>query len=142
MRTNLVALKLIHASEGLSLVSYLCPRKRWTIGYGHTGDDVGPGLTITADQAEGIFLADVESQEALVLSCVTVGINDNQLSALVSFTFNEGVGSLRSSTLLHYVNQGNFEAAALEFDRWNKCDGIVLNGLTKRRAAERNLFVS
>ena len=71
-----------------------------------------------------------------------VKLNQNQFDALVSFTYNLGAGALGSSTLLGKLNRGDFEGAADEFPKWNKAGGKVLNGLVKRRAAERSLFLS
>ena len=68
-------------------------------------------------------------------------LNQNQFDALVSWTFNLGPGNLRSSTLLKRLNAGDYRGAADEFLKWNKADGKVLPGLTKRREAERALFL-
>jgi lysozyme len=63
-----------------------------------------------------------------------------QFDALTSFTYNCGEGNLKKSTLLKKVNAGDFEGAALEFHKWNKANGKVLAGLTRRRASESLLF--
>ena len=68
-------------------------------------------------------------------------LNDNQFSALVSFAYNCGIGSFAGSTLLKYVNSGNFLAAAHEFGKWNRSGGKILPGLVARRQAEVKLFL-
>jgi lysozyme len=73
-------------------------------------------------------------------SLVKVSLNDNQYAAIVSFAFNLGVGNLKQSTLLKKLNAGDFAGAANEFAKWNKAGGKVLAGLTRRRAAEAELF--
>ncbi len=72
---------------------------------------------------------------------VTVDLDQDQFDALVSFTFNLGAGNLQSSTLLKLLNQGEYTQAADQFLRWNKAGGRVLPGLTRRREAERALFL-
>lgn len=69
-------------------------------------------------------------------------LNAAQFSALVSFAFNVGCGALKRSTLLRKLNNNDVSGAANEFSRWNKGGGKVLNGLTRRRTAERELFCS
>jgi GH24 family phage-related lysozyme (muramidase) len=67
---------------------------------------------------------------------------DRQLDALVSFSYNCGLGSLQSSTLRMKFNRGDYSGAADEFLKWNKAGGKVLRGLERRREAERALFLS
>ena len=73
---------------------------------------------------------------------LTVEVTQNQCDALVSFAFNLGPANLKSSTLLRKVNSGDFNGAAEEFPKWNHAGGQVLAGLTARRNAEKNLFLS
>jgi lysozyme len=126
--------------EGLILTAYQDSVGVWTIGYGHTGTDVQPGLTITEEQATILLAADVAWAVTCVNKSVKSAINQNQFDALVDFTFNLGCANLGQSTLLRLVNAANFAAAAKEFLRWNKAGGKVLNGLTRRRQAETDLF--
>ena len=77
-----------------------------------------------------------------VESVVTVTINDNQFAALVSFTYNLGIGSLKQSTLLRCTNVYNWPDAANAFLLWNKAGGVVVPGLTRRRQAESTLYLS
>lgn len=139
-------LELIKHFEGLRLESYLCPAGKLTIGYGHTGNDVKPNMKITEIQADKLLADDFLEAESDVAKLVKVPLNENQLDALASFVFNLGSSNLWASTLLKKLNAGDYEGAAREFDRWvytkNPKTGKpeVLNGLVKRRAAERQLF--
>ena len=116
----------------------------WTIGYGHTGSDVFPGVVFTQAQAEAALRSDLASAEGSVSREVTVPLNDNQFAALVSFAFNvgAGVGGLQTSTLLRLLNQREYSAAADEFGKWVNGGNGPLPGLVRRRAAERALFLS
>ena len=73
---------------------------------------------------------------------IKVEVTQNQYDALVDFAYNLGVANLASSTLLKKVNAKLFNEAAEQFPRWNKAGGVVLTGLTKRRNAEKDLFLS
>ncbi|MFM6454708.1 MAG: lysozyme [Planktothrix sp.] len=132
--------KLIKSFEGMELEAYQDAVDVWTIGYGHT-KTVEPGMAITEAKAEALLRQGLEEFEEAVTEAVQVSINPNQFSALVSFCFNLGAGSLFQSTLLKLLNQGDFQGAADQFPRWNKAGGQVLEGLTRRRKAERALFL-
>ena len=134
------AIPLIKEFEGCKLKAYKCPADVWTIGYGHT-DGVKEGDEITQQEADRLLASDVELFTTGVQRLVHSDINRNQLGALVSFSFNVGLGNLRHSTLLRMVNAGDFVGAADQFLRWNKAGGKVLPGLTRRREAERQLFL-
>ncbi len=133
-------LALTKSFEGLELTAYQDSVGVWTIGYGHTGTDVHPGLTITEEQASILLAADVAWAVTCVNKSVKSAINQNQFDALVDFTFNLGCASLGQSTLLRLLNAGDSAGAAKEFLRWNKAGGKVLKGLTRRRQAETDLF--
>lgn len=141
MKINDKGLQIIKDFEGCRLKAYICPAGVWTIGYGHTAN-VKPDMVITSTDAERLLRQDLKRFEEAVSSLVKVPVTPNQFSALVSFTFNIGVGALRNSTLLRKLNSSNYKGAAEEFLRWNKANGKVLPGLTKRRKAERDLFLS
>jgi lysozyme len=124
----------------LQLTAYQDPVGVWTIGYGHTGADVQPGLTITQEQASDLLLQDVAGAVAAVNRLVTVPLTQNQFDALVDFTFNVGQGNLASSTLLRELNAGNTAGAAAQFLVWVYAKGVELPGLVTRRQAEAALF--
>ncbi len=138
---NPKGLDIVKRFEGLSLTAYLDPVGIWTIGYGHTGPEVGPGDVITRTEAETLLKKDLTKFENAVRSLVKVPINSNQFSALVSFTFNVGTGALSQSTLLARINQKDYQGAADQFSRWVYGGGQVLPGLVTRRNAERSLFL-
>jgi lysozyme len=142
MKISKKGLDLIKEYEGLELKAYKDSVGVLTIGYGSTGSHVKPGMTITAQEAEALLLKDVERFEEGVSAAVKVPLNQNQFDALVSFSFNLGLGSLQKSTLLRKLNAGDYAGAQAEFKRWNKAGGIVLRGLVRRRASEALLFGS
>jgi len=133
-------LALTEQFEGLQLTAYQDPVGVWTIGYGHTGADVQPGLTITQEQASDLLLQDVSGAVAAVNRLVTIPLTQNQFDALVDFTFNVGQGNLASSTLLRELNAGNTAGAAAQFLVWVYAKGVELPGLVTRRQAEAALF--
>lgn len=139
-RTNANGLKLIKSFEGLRLRSYRDAVGIWTIGYGTTRG-VRPGMTITEAEAETFLQQDLVRFEEAISDALRVPVNDNQFSALACFTYNVGPGAFRSSTLLKLLNQSNIYGAADQFPRWNKAGGRPLAGLTRRRKAERLLFL-
>jgi len=116
------------------------------LGYGWTqpvdGVSVGKGMTITQEIAENLLRSGLAQYEKGVTRLVNVAINQNQFDALVDFAYNLGVKALEGSTLLKKLNAGDYAGAATEFPKWNKAGGKVLNGLTRRREAERALFLS
>lgn len=142
---------LIKQFEGCSLVAYLCPSKKWTIGYGNTfyadGTPVKEGDKIdqaTANQLFEIIVNDFEKQVRLVLGetlCAT--LPKESIDALISFAYNCGVGALSKSTLLKKVraNKNDLVGIKGEFAKWNKSNGKVLAGLTRRRNAETELYI-
>lgn len=133
---------LIQEFEGCKLTAYLCPAGVWTIGWGSTGLGVGKGVIWTQAEADERYKKDMAAFKSGVQKLVIVPITRNQLEALTSFAYNLGLGALKGSTLLKYLNAGNYQAAANQFLRWDKAGGKVLSGLTRRRTAERNLFLS
>lgn len=133
--------EIIKEFEGLELTAYLpTPNDVPTIGYGHT-KGVFLGQVITERQAEEFLRQDVRWAVEAVERAVLVPLNVNQKSALVSFTFNIGATAFRKSTLVDKLNHKDYNEAAYQFLRWNKQKGKVLRGLTRRRIAEKNLFL-
>ena len=140
MKISSRGINLIKKYEGLRLEAYKCPSGVFTIGYGHT-KGVKRGMKISKEQAEGFLLDDLKTYEKAVNNCVKVPINQYQYDALVSFCFNCGAGALKNSTLLKKLNKKDYTGASNEFLKWNKANGQVLKGLTKRRQEERGLFL-
>lgn len=140
MKTSTVGINLIKKYEGCRLKAYKCPSGVWTIGYGHT-KDVKKGMKITKAKAEAYLKQDLVTFENAVDKYVKVPINQNQFDALVSFSFNCGAAALKISTLLKKLNKKDYSGSANEFLKWNKSNGKVLKGLTKRRKEERTLFL-
>ncbi len=96
---------------------------------------------ITKDQAYAFLKSHMDKDCVLVEQMVKVVINDNQFAALVSFAYNVGTAALAASTLLKKLNSGDMQAAADQFLKWDHAAGVVLKGLTRRRQAERALFL-
>lgn len=152
MRLSRNGIAVAHYFESCKLKAYPDPGskdgKPWTIGWGHTGPEVVKGLVWTQAQADQQFLIDVARFERDVTSLVKVPLTQGQFDALVLFAYNVGsdidadtiAEGLGDSTLLRKLNAGDYEGAALEFRKWNKNDGKVMRGLTRRRAAEECLF--
>lgn len=146
MQTSEKCIALIKEFEGCKLTAYQDSVGVWTIGYGWTnpvdGKPIRAGMTIKQETAERLLKTGLVSYESDVSRLVKVGLTQGQFDALVSFTYNLGARSLSTSTLLRKLNAGDYAGAADEFLRWNKAGGKVLNGLTRRREAERALFLS
>lgn len=141
MKISENGINLIKSFEGCCLDAYKCPSGVLTIGYGHTGSDVKTGLKITSQQAEELLKKDLEYFENKINNLLCVQLNQNQYDAIVSFVFNIGVGAFSESTMLKFLNSGCISLAAEQFDRWIYSGGIKLNGLVKRRKAEKELFI-
>lgn len=157
MTTSPPGRKLIESFESLRLVAYwdltyldaAKTQKRWSIGYGHT-TGVHEGDTCDDTQADAWLSEDLATAEEAVNRLVAVPLNQNRFDALVSFTFNAGVGEntpahksgLAGSTLLKLINAGAMGAAALEFTKWDLAGGHPSAGLLRRRQAEQVLFVA
>lgn len=146
MQTSDKGIALIKQFEGCKLTAYQDSVGVWTIGYGWTkpvdGKPIRAGMTIKQETAERLLKTGLVSYESDVSRLVKVGLTQGQFDALVSFTYNLGARSLSTSTLLRKLNAGDYAGAANEFQRWNKAGGKVLTGLTRRREAERALFLS
>ena len=136
-----MSVDLIKKFEGCKLTAYLCPAGVLTIGYGHTRE-VQEGQVITIDIAERLLKDDIAEAEEDIRKVLKVTLNVNQMAALVSFVFNFGLTKFASSTLLRRLNEGRLSEASMEFLKWNKSGGKVLPGLTKRRQAEKALFLT
>ncbi|MDJ0900191.1 MAG: lysozyme [Xenococcus sp. MO_188.B8] len=142
------ALEIIREFEGFREQAYVDTDGTPVIGYGLSkvdGRKVRLGDRISVAKAEAVLSEQVLELQEQIKSMVAVELNSNQLSALSSFAFNVGIYGLESSTLLRKLNVGDYLGAANEFPRWNKATirgrKIPLAGLTRRREAEKQLFL-
>ena len=138
-------IQLIEKDEGDILTAYPDPGsggEPWTIGYGHTGPDVHPGLTITQAQAEALLEKDLDKFEDDVADAIgDAKTTNNQFSAMVSFAYNVGTGGLQTSSVLRFHNAGQYAQADDAFLLWDKSCGKVMAGLTRRRHQEREMYL-
>lgn len=147
MRISEKGLAMIEKFEGCLLKASNKLDGVWTIGYGQTGRYYGKrvrrGMTTTKAEAHA-WLRDhsIKTYEDAVTQAVKVPLNQNQFDALVSFTYNVGVGALKQSTTLRRLNAGDYTGAADALTMWTKCNGKVLAGLVRRRKEERALFLT
>ena len=139
MKIGAKGLALIKGFEGFKAKAYLDTGGVPTIGYGTT-KGVKLGQTVTQAKAEEFLKRDVTEAENTVTKSVTVALNQDQFDALVCFVYNVGSGNFRASTLLKLLNIGNYTAVATQLLRWNKDNGKVIAGLTRRRTSEGVLF--
>ena len=136
------AATIIKEFEGLYLSAYLCPAGVPTIGWGHT-KGVQLGQKIDLQDAEALLLDDMMDADDCIGDWVDIELTDNERAAIISWIFNIGCQAARNSTLVKLLNaDGDRNAIAAQFLRWNKAGGKVLNGLTRRREAERKLFLA
>jgi GH24 family phage-related lysozyme (muramidase) len=146
------SLTIIKEFEGLRLEAYKCSAGEWTIGYGTTrypgkdGGAVRKGDVITAEQAEAYLRDDVLGLHGPGIFHLMPPARNwpgHRIAALVSWAFNCGLGAVETSTLRKRINAGEDPLNVIpeELPRWNKADGKVLEGLTRRRNAEVALFV-
>ena len=146
MRLNNSGYLLICEFEGLSLNPYLCPAKIVTIGYGNTFYSDGSKVKITDPPiskyiAFEMFKNIADDFAKKVSKLITSPLNQNQFNAVVSFSYNCGISNLKSSTLLKKINANHFDPTIKdEFLKWNKANGKVLKGLTKRRELESEIY--
>ena len=139
MKTSSNGIDLIKHYEGCETEAYLCPANVWTIGYGHI-KGVQEGDVITEQQAHDMLVEELEEYEGYVNTKVTVELNQDQFDALVSWVYNLGSGNFTSSTLLKVLNSGDYAGVPEQILRWNKANGQVLEGLSRRRESEAELF--
>ena len=140
MQTSQNGIDLIKSFEGCRLIAYkpVAAEQYYTIGYGHYGPDVKKGQTITQAQAEALLKTDLTRYEGYVKQYAKFSMNQNQFDALVSFCYNCGAGGLQT-----LVKNRPLATVAEKMLLYNKgAGGVVLSGLTKRRQAERELFLT
>jgi lysozyme len=159
MSISEAGIQLIKSFEGCHSSPYKCPAALWTIAYGHVlypdqarlKNNERASYPLRAehnrvfanDEIDALLEADLQRFEAGVLRlCPATSNSQCHLDSIVSFAFNVGLGNLQSSTLRMKYNREDYDGAAEEFLKWNKAGGKVLNGLVRRREAERALFLS
>jgi lysozyme len=152
------ALDMIKHHEGVRTKPYRCPAALWTIGVGHVIDGNHTKLsvdarkflpcptewsrTFTMEEVDAILQKDLDRFVAGVLRyCPSAANNQSWLDALVSFSFNVGLGTLQRSTLRQKHNRGDYVGAADEFLKYCKAGGKVLRGLENRRKDERAIYL-
>ena len=146
MKVDNIGINLIKKYEGFSSKPYKCPAGVWTIGYGNTyyqtGKKVGPNdKPISVEEATKLLEYTVNEDFATKLSkLVYVELSQNQINAICSLAYNIGSGAFGKSTLLKKVNSLDFGGAALEFEKWAKAGGTIVQGLLNRRREEKALF--
>ena len=138
---------MIKEFEGCELKSYPDPGTGgapWTVGYGHTGPEVVPGMTISQPEAEHLLIQDLHRFEAAVTRLIEVPFTQHEFDATVSFTYNVGEGALSSSTFRRRINAGEDKATCFreEFPKWVNGGNGPLPGLVRRRDAEVELATS
>jgi lysozyme len=159
MKISDKCLKMIKHHEGVRTKPYQCPALLWTVGVGHVIDPtharvpiadrkslpipIGWDRTLSMDEVDDILQKDLARFVAGVLRlCPETVNNQNHLDALVSFSFNVGLGNLQKSQVRMKYNRGDFDGAMDELLTWNKAGGKVLKGLDNRRKDEKALFLS
>jgi lysozyme len=158
MKVSQKCIEQIKKDEGVRNKPYQCPALLWTVGVGHVIDPnhakvpmadrkalpipAGWDRILTSIEIDDILRTDLNRFEAGVLRLIKVPLTQGQFDALVSFSFNVGLGNLQNSTLRMKVNRGEYEAAAEQFLVWTKAGGKVLPGLVKRRTHEKEMFES
>jgi lysozyme len=151
MKVSAKCLQMVKHHEGVRFKPYRCPAGLWTVGVGHV---IGDGKTLppewnrsfSTDEVNSLLAADLRRFERGVLRLCPVSLTQGQFDALVSFSFNLGLGSLQRSTLRMKTNRGEKENAAREFRKWSKVRvaGVLktLPGLVRRRRDEALLYLS
>lgn len=146
MKTSDKGIELIKEFEGFESAPYLCPAGVWTIGYGSTRYPNGERVKqsdkpISETEATKLLADTLVDYETGVLSLIEADLMQHEFDALVSFAYNLGLQNLKTSTLRKKINEGDYIAAAREFDKWIKAKGTVLPGLVRRRKAEQAMFL-
>lgn len=147
MKAHELAADIIKRFEGYSSKPYLCPANIPTIGYGSTMYTNGTRVTmsdaeIDEEQATEMLIQTIKGIDKQLKNVLTVKLPAHKLAALISFTYNVGIGNFAKSTLLAWVNSNpEFSEIPSQFRRWNKGGGKVLKGLINRREAEVALWI-
>lgn len=149
-------LEMLKHHEGVRTRPYRCPALLWTVGVGHVIDPAHIGVklderknlpippgwdrVLTMAEVDSILSEDLVRFERGVLRLCPQNLTQGRFDALVSFSFNVGLGNLQRSTIRMKHNRGDFAGAAEAFMDWTKAGGKVLPGLVKRRKDEVSLY--
>ena len=139
MNISQEGISLIKKFEGCKLEAYKCAAGVWTIGYGST-KGVKEEDTLTQEEADNLLLHEMQEYEGYINDLVKAPLEQNQFDALVSWVFNLGPANLKASTMLKFLNAGDYHLIPSQIKRWNKAGGKVLEGLIRRREAEALMF--
>ena len=158
MKVSPKAIEMIKHHEGVRQNPYKCPAKLWTVGVGHVMFPEQGKLKIdqrdaftppseamrkhSMDEVNEILRADLARFEKGVATYCTVPLTQGMFDALVSFSFNVGLGTLQRSTLRSKLNRGDKLGAADELLKYCLGGGKILKGLQNRRIDERAMFLS
>jgi lysozyme len=158
LKVSKEAIEGIKKDEGVRTKPYRCPALLWTAGIGHVIDQShirvkfddrknlpipdGWDRTLSMAEVDALLAQDLATFERGVLRLCPSGLTQGRFDALVSFSFNVGLGNLQRSTIRMKHNRGDFEGAAESFMAWTKAGGKELPGLVKRRKHERALYES
>ena len=158
MKVSAKAIKMIQHHEGVRQKPYRCPAKLWTVGVGHVlypeqgklkiDERDGFALKIedfrvfSMEEVDAILRADLDRFERGVEKFCPVPLTQGQFDALVSFSFNVGLGTLQRSTLRQKVLRGDMEGASEELLKYCMAGGKVLRGLLNRRKDEQAVFLN
>lgn len=144
MQLSHSGLEFLKDQEGFKAKAYRDGGGVWTIGYGTTfvdGKPVQEGMTCTESEAVVWLAQDTASVQTTLNQSVRMPLRQNQFDALVSLVYNIGEEAFRKSTLLRLLNMGDYMGAYAQISRWDKDNGKVVLGLTKRRMREQSLFI-
>ena len=157
MKVSERAIEMIKHHEGVRVRPYRCPALLWTVGVGHVIDPSHIGVklderknlpipegwdrSLGMDEVNDILARDLVAFERGVLRLCPAGLTQSRFDALVSFSFNVGLGNLQRSGIRMKHNRGEFQEAADAFLQWTKAGGKELPGLVKRRKDERALYL-
>lgn len=158
MKISDKCLHMIRHHEGVRQNPYKCPAKLWTVGVGHVMFPEQGKLKIdqrdaftppaeamrkySMEEVDAILRADLQRFERGVHTYCPCDLTQGMFDALVSFSFNVGLGTLQRSTLRQKLLRGDKEGASQELLKYCMAGGKILKGLQKRRIDERAMFLS
>ena len=144
-RLSKSGVELVKRFEGLRRTAAQLPAGGWTIGSGHT-ISARQGAEVSPEDAEALLLYDLGRTAKAVDAAIFTPVNQNQYDALVAFAFNVGIDNFLRSNVLKRLNEGSYLQAAAAIEMWRRADiqgdSIVVDGLVRRRAAEKALFLT